>query len=344
MKLAVISVTARGLEIATKIVTILSEKQDVTCYTFEKYPARKAVLYSDMQLLINEIFSKYDGLIFVCACAIAVRKIAPLLRSKLTDPAVVTIDENASFVISLLSGHIGGANDLTEFIAKKIGALPVVTTATDTGKKFSPDSFAVANNLHICNMKAVKMIATEVLNGKSIGFSSDYKCKNIPSEFVTQGSMKYGICISDNCEKKPYRNTLYLLPKNIVLGFGCRKNAPFEKFEIFILKMLEINNINISSISYAATIVIKKDEEAIQKFCQKYEIPLKLYTAQQLMSIKGKFSSSEFVMKITGADNICERAAAMNGGKIIVSKTSENSMTFAAAMNDIDIDFERRIL
>lgn len=343
MRFAVISLTAKGSKIAPEIVSALNEKHDAMHYCFHKYPVENGVIFEDLQLLVNELFYVCDGLIFVSAAGIAVRKIAPLLRSKLTDPAVVAIDEGGRFAVSLLSGHIGGANVLTEYIAEKTGAMPVITTATDTGGKFSPDSFAAANNLNICDMNAAKEIAAAVLNGKKIGISSDFPYNNLPSDFTADCNAEYGICISETKDKKPFLHTLNLVPKSISVGLGCKKNTDCEMFESFVFDNLKLNNINITQVRFAATIDIKKNEAAILRFCRKYSIRLKFYTAEQLMSAKGEFNASEFVQKTTGADNVCERSAAMEGGKIIVPKYSESGMTFAAALNKTDIDFERRI-
>lgn len=343
MRFAVISLTAKGGKIAPEIVSALNEKHDAQHYCFHKYPVENAVIFEDLQQLVNQLFYVCDGLIFVSAAGIAVRKIAPLLRSKLTDPAVVAVDEGGRFAVSLLSGHIGGANGLAEFIAEKTGAIAVITTATDTGGKFSPDSFAVANYLHICDMKAAKELAAAVLSGEKIGISSDFPYKNLPSDFTDEANAEYGICISENKDKKPFVYTLNLVPKNISMGLGCKKNTDCEMLESFVLDNLKRNNIDITQVRFAATIDIKKNETAILKFCRNYSIPLRFYTAQQLMGAEGEFSSSEFVKKTTGVDNVCERGASMEGGKIIVPKYTQNGMTFAAALNETDIDFERRI-
>ena len=343
MRFAVISLTEKGGKIASEIMSALNEKHYAVHYCFYKYPVENGVTFEDLQKLVNELFYVCDGLVFVCATGIAVRKIAPLLRSKLTDPAVVTVDEGGRFAVSLLSGHIGGANGLAEFIAEKTGAIAVITTATDTGGKFSPDSFAVANNLHICDMKTAKELAAMVLKGEKIGISSDFPYRNLTSDFTADTNSEYGVCISENKDKKPFVHTLNLVPKNISVGFGCKKNTDCEMFEGFVLDNLKRNNIDITQVRFAATIDIKINETAILKFCRRYAIPLKFYTAQQLMSAEGEFGSSEFVKKTTGADNVCERSAAMEGGKIIVPKYAQNGMTFAAAVNQTDIDFERRI-
>lgn len=343
MRFAVISLTAKGSKIATEIVSALNEKHDALHYCFHKYPVENVEIFEDLQQLVNELFYVCDGLIFVSAVGIAVRKIAPLMRSKLTDPAVVAVDEEGQFAVSLLSGHIGGANALTEYIAEKTGAIPVITTATDTGGKFSPDSFAVANNLHICDMNAAKEIAAAVLNSEKIGISSDFPYMNLTSDFTADCNAQYGICISETKDKRPFRHTLNLVPKSISVGFGCKKNTDCEMFENFVLDNLKRNNINLTQVRFAATIDIKKNEAAILRFCRKYSIRLKFYTAEQLMNAEGEFSASEFVQETTGADNVCERSAAMEGGIIIVPKYSESGMTFAAALNKTDIDFERRI-
>lgn len=343
MRAAVISLTVRGEKVSSKIAAALENEHYVRRFAFEKYPVENAVLFSDLKTLTEKVFLVFDAMIFVCACGIAVRAVSPLIRSKLTDPAVVAVDEYGRFAVSLLSGHFGGANALSELIAEKIGAEAVVTTATDTGKKFSPDSFAKANDLHICNIDAAKMIASAVLNGEKIGLESIYECRNIPDGLTVGRDAEYGICISESDEKKPFYHTLNLVPKNISIGVGCRKNTPLENLERFILEMLAKNGIKLSVVRFAASAEIKKDEPALLGFCRKYSIPLRLFTSEQLMSVSGKFESSEFVMRTIGADNVCERSAAADGGKIIVSKICANGMTFAAAINDIDIDFERRI-
>lgn len=343
MRFAVISVTKKGSELSRKITAALNEKYHADNYCFEKYKIENSFVFSDLQTLLNDIFYIYDGLIFVCAVGIAVRKTASLLRSKLTDPAVIVVDELGKFAVSILSGHIGGANALAQIVADKLGAVPVITTATDAGGKFSPDSFAAANDLYICDMKAAKEFSSAVLNGEKIGISSDFPIKNIPDDFFIGSNSEYGICISEDRKKKPFKRTLNLVPKKISIGFGCKKNICCEKFEEFMLKTLEKNNIKITEICYAATIELKKNERAALQFCRKYSIPLKFYTAEQLMNVDGSFSASDFVKSTTGADNVCERSAVTRGGKIIVPKYSENGITFAAAVNEVNIDFERRI-
>lgn len=339
MRIAVISITENGKRISDKI----SEKLDCERYSFKKYPSENSVIFENLSEITGEIFRKYDGIIFICAVGIAVRCIAPHIKSKQCDPAVITVDENGKFAVSVLSGHIGGANRLTEIVSDITGAVAVVTTATDTGKKFSPDSFARANGLYICDMNTAKLIASEILKENKIGFYSEYPYKNIPDELIADSNFKYGICISD-VKKNIFENTLNLIPKKFVIGTGCKRNTDSDIFEDFILDMLEENNIDINLVYSISTIDIKRNETALIRFSRKYNIPLNFYSADELMSIEGEFSCSDFVLKTTGTDNVCERCAVMGGNSLILKKHSGNGVTFALAEREINIDFERRIL
>lgn len=338
MKTAVISLTENGRMISLKIA-----ESGFICdrYAFEKHTDENAKAFAGLSRLTADIFGAYDGIVFICACGIAVRMIAPYIISKTSDPAVIVIDEQGKYAVSLLSGHIGGANSLALRLAELIGAEPIITTATDIGGKFSPDSFAVANDLYICEMDIAKNIAAEIADGRQIGFYSDYSCKNIP---CFDNSGKYGICISDSDDKNPFEVTLHLIPRNIVIGAGCRKNIDSELFSGFIMALLKENKIDLRRIQSVNTIILKQNEKALVDFCKANNLKMKAFSSEQLMAVKGDFSHSDFVMRTTGADNICERSAAAEGGHIIVRKTSRNAMTFAATEMPIDIDFERSII
>ena len=312
MKIALISVTQNGVNISGRIIEYLESNHFCTQYTFQKYFIKNTVSFGSLRDLTANIFYKYDALVYICACGAVVRMIAPHLISKLTDPAVVVVDEQGKFVISLISGHIGKANALTRKIADFLNAIPVITTATDIGGKFSPDSFASANNLHICEIHTAKEIAAAVLNGKLIGIKSNYDMKNIPSCFGENPNL--GICISDNISLNPFKRTLHLVPKNIAVGIGCKRNIEPDKLETFILQSLERNNIPLWKIGSINTIDIKKNEKAILEFSEKYHCSLKYFSADYLMNIDGNFEGSAFVLKTVGTDNVSERSACAGGG------------------------------
>ncbi len=343
MRIAVISITENGFKISCKISESLEDTFLLKQYSY-KSKSENVTGFESVSELINNIFDIYDGIIFICSVGIAVRAVASHIKSKLTDPAVIVIDDSGRFAISLLSGHIGGANELTHIIAEKIGALPIITTATDSRGKFSPDTFAKSNGLYINDMNIAKMIASEVIKDKKIGLYCEYEVKNIPKELLAcskESNLKYGICISEKL-KKPFEITLNLIPQKFVIGTGCRKNISPDLFEDYILKMLRKNNISLNEIYCISTVDIKKDEQAIIKFSRKYHILFKTYTVDELLMLDGNFSASDFVRNHIGVDNVCERSAVMGGNMLRIKKQAENGITFALAEREINIDFERK--
>lgn len=345
MKIAIISVTEKGRLLSGRIAEKIREKHEIIRYCFEKKTDENAEKFSDIKELTKTIFHDNDALIFVCACGIAVRSISPFVDSKETDPAVLVADDSGKFVIPILSGHIGGANRLAEILAEIISAAPIITTATDIGKKFSPDSFACANNLLIHDLKVAKDIASAVLDGEKIGVFSDYPCINKPNEISEDTDCSKGICISCDVTKKPFEKTLNLVPKNIVVGIGCKRGISFENVETNVLCCLEKIGADIKRVCRIATIDIKKNENGLLEFCKKYDVPLFTYNAEELMQISGNFIKSDFVLKQTGTDNVCERSAVKcSEGKLVLCKTVGNGVTVAMAEMAVEIDFGRKIL
>ena len=166
MKIAVIAVTENGYKLASQI---REKLPDPEIFIYQKYAVSGEKSYEKIGELTDRIWNKYDAIVFISACGIAVRAIAPFVRSKLTDPAIIAADDSGHFAVSLLSGHLGGANELAEKIGGIIGAVPVITTATDNSGRFSPDLFAKANDLAIENMEAAKLVAAASLRGEVIG-------------------------------------------------------------------------------------------------------------------------------------------------------------------------------
>ena len=330
MKIASIAFTENG----AKIVKMLAHEMDVKGYVFEKYKTDGLETFNNVSSLVRDIFKKYNAIVFVGACGIAVRSIAPYVKDKAKDPAVVVVDEKGNFVIPILSGHIGGANDLAEKIASLTSGVAVITTATDINKKFSVDTFAVRNNLHIGDTKLIKEISSRILNDKKVGLYTDYELKNVPDCF--EESNEVGICISDD-DKKPFRTTLNLMPKNVVLGIGCRKGC--ETVEESILAFLKVNGVSVYSLFAVATVDIKKNEKGIVEFCEKFDIPLLTFSAETLAAVEGEFTASEFVKKTVGVDNVCERAVCAVGAKITEKKTALNGTALALGRINTEIDF-----
>lgn len=336
MKTAVISVTENGYKLALKI---REKLPDAELFIYKKYAVSGEKSFEKIGELTGRLWNEYDALVFISACGIAVRAIAPFVRSKFTDPAVIAADDSGHFAVSLLSGHIGGANGLAEKIGGMIGALPVITTATDNSGRFSPDMFAKANGLAIENAEAAKLVAAASLRGEIIGLYSDYPCENIPERLIGKGG-SCGMCISSDITKKPFETTLRLIPKNIVIGAGCRKNASFSDLETHILKTLSDAGLSLWGLKLLATIDIKKDEPAMKKFAEKYGLELRTFSASELLAVSGDFDESEFVKSTVGVGNVCERSAAACGAEIVVRKSKGNGVTCAVGLLPFKADFK----
>ena len=338
MSVAIISFTEDGRRISERIAAGMP---DCTRFSFHKHSDENAEAFDDLSSLTAEIFSKFDALVFVSSVGIAVRAVAPHLVSKTTDPAVVAVDDCGKFAVSVLSGHIGGANEFAERIAGMIRAVPVITTATDSHGLFSPDVFAKKNGLVITDMGAAKAVAAALVNSEKVGFKCSYPHSEMPDELTDSGSGKNGICISENANDKPFDTTLNLLPRNLIVGIGCKKMTPFTTIKSHITSVFSENELDIRRLACVATIDIKAEETGLIGFCEKFGLPLKTYTADELMSAQGDFTHSDFVEKTTGADNVCERAAVCAGGKLIIRKSAENGITAAVAELPVYIDFEK---
>lgn len=205
---------------------------EAKCCTMPKFAGvcEGLTAVDDYKAVCAEYFNKADALIFIGASGIAVRAIAPYVKSKTTDPAVLVIDECANFVISLLSGHIGGANGLARQIAAAIKAVPVVTTATDVNNLFAVDEWAARRGMVIESMEAAKDFAAALVAGKTAGLCSDYVIKGaLPSGVEFAGSGETGMAVTTCKNKKPFNTTVVLMPKILHLGIGCRRNTPLEK-------------------------------------------------------------------------------------------------------------------
>lgn len=344
MKTAIISFTENGRKLSEKTADSFPGFS-VIRYCFHRHCDENAVAFTSLEALTGEIFKQMDALIFVCACGIAVRAISPYIGRKDTDPAVIAMDEGGRFVIPLLSGHIGGANRLSELLAEKTGAVPVITTATDIGRRFSPDSFARANHLLLSDMDAAKKIASAVLENETIGIYSMYTLHNPAKELSEVEQCKYGIVIADKEIPCAFETPLYLIPKNLVIGIGCKRGTSGCSIEAFVEKSLAEADIRFDRVNAVSTIDIKKDEPGLREFCEKYHLPLLTFSAKQLMEAKGTFTPSAFVTEVTGADNVCERSAVLaSGGEVILRKQCGNGVTCAVAESPVVIDFERKLL
>lgn len=307
----------------------------------------------------KEQFEICDAILFVGAMGIAVRTVAPFLQSKVTDPAVLVMDEQGKYMISMLSGHIGGGNELARILAAELGAEPVITTASDVNKKIAIDVFAKKNQLMIADMKQAKETAAAIVAGKPVSFSCEGKVYGqIPPELSAGPAQAKMQVVVTPREKEEQQKILHLIPKAYVLGIGCRKGKTLEEIETRVFEELHQYEIAIESIQSVATIELKREEQGLLDFCEKYKFPITFYTAEELQQVPGTYPTSEFVKSVAGVDNVCERATMRKVWEeyraeeskegtsmedracIRIKKSGRNGVTVALAERDWSVEFE----
>ena len=338
MIFSVFAYSRQGCRTAKKIEGLLNAEQ-IACYTMEKFlePGFSPVEKPSGDFY-GRLFSASDALIFVGSCGIAVRMIAPFVKDKKTDPAVLCVDELGKFVIPVLSGHIGGANALTEKLAEGLGAVPVVTTATDINGKFSVDAWASQNGFSISSMKTAKAVSARILE-RSVPLCSRFPVAGTLPAGTEEGDRgDLGILLSYRLER-PFEETLRLVPKVLHLGLGCRRDTPQENIEAAVTQVFSENQLDFGAVKCAASIDLKKDEKGLLAFCEAHKVPISFYTAQELQAVPGSFTPSQFVSSITGVDNVCERSAMVGADNIIVRKTACNGVTVAVAEEYKEVSF-----
>lgn len=302
-------------------------------------------------------FRYHLPVIFIGAAGIAVRAIHSFIEDKTTDSPVLVLDDAGQFVIPILSGHLGGANDLASLVAGVLGATPVITTASDVHHCFSPDVFARRNGLVIHSREGARLAADRALAGKTIVIGIDPGIR-IPAEHLKNLPAGLSVVRTNRMEgqnadvivsrRKPSDGSclLWLSPKTIVTGIGCRRGRSFEELNAFFLEKAERMREKMSvggevsgpedfirfQLRAIATIDRKADEEGLQLLAQYWHLPLLVYSAEELEQVPGDFAESGFVREVTGVSNVCERAAVLGAqGKLIVRKQASAGMTFAAA-------------
>ena len=301
---------------------------------------------SRLREFVPDVFKKGNTLVFVGSAGIAVRAIAPLVKDKTADPAVVVVDELGRYVIPILSGHIGGANAFAEKVGGLIGAAPVITTATDINNIFSVDTYAKKNRYAIANPENIKYISAALLEGKEVGLCTQFEISGkLPDNIVPKPDGDVGILIADSRDTVggfSYEKTLALMPKRFHVGIGARKNIAYDLLHDYFLETLDKASIPAMCVGSISSIDLKKDEQAIIKLAETYGIGFLTYSAEQLKIYEHKFIQSDFVRKTTGVGNVCEPSAYISSkeGEIIVGKRTNGGMAIAVAREIWRVVFE----
>ena len=309
---------------------------------------------------VDEYFEQVDAIVFVTASGIAVRSVAEHLTHKSKDPAIVCMDECSKHVISLVSGHAGGANALTQMLADVMWATPVITTATDVEGQFSIDDYAREHNLVVTDWAKAKAISAEVLatgakpvwvDEAEVSQEEEKNACEICKEQKSTG-IDVGKIENDGCENEigvqklqigshqvvitPQdvsvdAQTLQLIPRCIVAGVGCKKGIPVDKIEHAVQDAFAKAGLRMEALCAVVSIDLKKEEAGLLEFCETRNVPFETYAAEELQAVPGTYSASEFVSGVTGVDNVCERSAVkyasehgMNQGEQLLGRQAKH--------------------
>ena len=338
MKIAVFAYSRKGCGPARRVIQHF-DGHEIQAYTMERFeePGFGAI-QRPSKIFYGPIFQRVDAMVFVGSVGIAVREIAPHVRDKSTDPAVVSIDELGTFVVPLLSGHIGGANELALELANALGSTPVITTATDINRRFSVDAWAARNGYVIASLNRAKAVSAEILE-RDVPLKSDYPIvTELPSGVVLGESGSVGIRISVYRDE-PFEKTLRLIPPILHLGIGCRRGTEASAIREAVEAVLKEHNIDRRAIKCAASIDLKQEEAGLLAFCGERKLPVTFYSAEELNAVPGDFTPSAFVQSITGVDNVCERSALIGAEELIVKKTAGNGVSVAIAAEHLEVRF-----
>lgn len=364
MQLSVIAFTKRGEALACRIKEQM--QGEISCQLYTKCGASREqentfsgedgeviTVKESLEEWTRIRFSEGSPLLFIGACGIAVRTIAPSLRDKLTDVPVLVMDESGRYVIPILSGHYGGANTLARQIAERLSASPVITTATDVNGHFAVDVFAKKNELVIANREGIAKVSATLLEQGHITMqlSGTYE-GTVPADVklvssdasVWEGDNSPEIHVDVGTGKAlEFTPFLWLIPRQIVLGMGCRRGKSEAEIEAFVKTQLELLGIPMEAVCALSTIDRKSDEAGFLSFAKKHGLKFVCYPAEKLKNIPGEFYGSDFVKQQVGVDNVCERAAMAAAGadaKMLLKKCAKDGMTLSVAERQWRVKFD----
>lgn len=320
-------------------------------------------------------FSHFDAMVFIGATGIATRAIAPFVRDKLRDPAVICMDDQGRFVIPLLSGHVGGANELAGILAGRIGATPVVTTATDRAGAFACDLWARKNGLGILNRGGIQAVSSAILRGSRVSIWSEVAWEQgscLPGELAeidqiqtllkadARGEAKTFLLVFESYakakafadhlnrvgsgKKKVADHGLILYARPYVVGIGCRAGISSASILRQYYDFLQRHGLDPHEILALASVDRKAKEEALLALHRQERLAFYTRSPAELMKAEGIFHHSDFVMQTLGCDNVCERAALViarefspegTSAGLLIPRETGEKVTFAVARRNV---------
>jgi len=295
--------------------------------------------FDSLPELVAENFSRFSGHVFVAAAGIVVRCIAPHLAGKDRDPAVVCLDQEGRFAVSLLSGHLGGANDLAVRCAQAVGGQPVVTTATDSAGLPSLDVLAASRGLVIGNLDRVKGVNGALLDKQPVQVYD-------PEDFLGLAEEKLFLPVSHRDdwqagepgvwvswkEDCPDRDALRLYPRVLMLGVGCRRGVGRDEIYSHVVNVFEAAGLSLRSVAGLGSVDVKADEAGLLEAAADLGVEPVFFAKERLDAVDAP-NPSGTVMRRMGIGSVSEAAAILlsKGGSLLVEKTKTRTVTLAVA-------------
>ncbi|MFM1654085.1 cobalt-precorrin 5A hydrolase [Brevibacillus sp. B_LB10_24] len=356
---AIIAITKHGVELARR----LHEKfSHADLYYMEKFArgdetTRRIQLFTgSVRLLFPALFPSYKGLVVIISLGAVVRMIAPLLQDKKTDPGVVVIDDRGEHVISVLSGHLGGANELTLEVAAAIEAKPIITTASDVQKTIPVDLFGRRFGWQWESADKLTPVSAAVVNEEKVAVVQESGEKNwwmhetpMPANIQVFDHIPDALAAEPNAalvvthrllsadEEVILQNGVLYRPKVIVLGIGCNRGTSAEEIEAVIQATLNELRFSILSVKAVCTFELKKDEPGLLAVTEKYGWPFVWYTAEQLNAVPIE-APSETVYRYTGVWGVSEPAAKLYAGcdQLVLTKKKSGNVTISVGIQSFE--------
>lgn len=341
-KCAFVTLNTAAMRKALEIKKLLALDFDADVFSLRKYCADGAhPIDLPLTECVGFLFQQYKTILFMCASGIVIRGIAPHLKNKAIDPAVLLIDSNAQYVVPLLSGHLGGANEKALLISGKIGAQAVITTATDLAHSLAVDLIAKKKNLVIEDMAKAKEVTALILSGKPVGIinvaQTDLSDIILPENVFLTGlddvCEMEGLIEITNCDKGiPHPCNARLIRKNMIVGIGCRKGMEEKTITAQLLALLAAYGISKDAVRCFATVPAKENEQGILEAAARFDAKVEIVPYKEIKKVQGLFAISEFVEKTLGIGCVAEPcgyiASGRGKGNRISEKAAENGTTF----------------
>ena len=346
-KWAIVTLSQDGMVLANRLVEHLDDRE-CQIYTKEKYANETTkIITTDITTFMGSIIGEYQIICCIMATGIVVRSIAPHLEHKSSDPGILVMDTNGKFVISLLSGHLGGANDAARLVAKRLGAQAVITTGTDVKGTMAVDVLAQKINCTIDNFTDAKDVTALILNNDPIALYNLENCdldavilpKNIETVTDLTEINKYAGIIMTTLDTKKEDlpiPSVKLVPRKLVLGVGCRRDTPGERIIQAIQETLTALNLNEKGIKSLATIGLKADEPGIIEAAAFFKAKKIIIPNEMVQMVQSRFEASDFVFKTTGLYAVSEPCGfvASGFGKCLLQKQKLGGITLSVWLDE----------